>query len=33
MKKLINDPGAVVDEALHGFAAAHPELVRVNFDP
>ena len=33
MKKLINDPGAVVDEALHGFAAAHPDLVRVNYDP
>ena len=33
MKKLINDPGAVVDEALHGFAAAHPDLVRVNNDP
>ncbi|HMO01182.1 MAG TPA: dihydroxyacetone kinase subunit DhaK [Miltoncostaeaceae bacterium] len=33
MKKLINDPGAVVDEALHGFAAAHPDLVRVNHDP
>jgi dihydroxyacetone kinase-like protein len=33
VKKLINDPGAVVDEALHGFAAAHPDLVRVNYDP
>ena len=33
MKKLINDTGAVVDEALHGFAAAHPDLVRVNYDP
>ena len=33
MKKLINDPGAVVDEALRGFAAAHPDLVRVNYDP
>ena len=33
MKKLINDPGSVVDEALHGFAAAHPDLVRVNYDP
>jgi dihydroxyacetone kinase-like protein len=33
VKKLINDPGAVVDEALHGFAAAHPDLVRVSYDP
>jgi dihydroxyacetone kinase-like protein len=33
VKKLINDTGAVVDEALHGFAAAHPDLVRVNYDP
>jgi dihydroxyacetone kinase-like protein len=33
VKKLINDPGAVVDEALRGFAAAHPDLVRVNHDP
>jgi dihydroxyacetone kinase-like protein len=33
VKKLINDPGAVVDEALHGFAAAHADLVRVNYDP
>ena len=26
MKKLINDPANVVAEALHGLAAAHPEL-------
>ncbi len=33
MKKLINDPGDVVAESLAGFAAAHPDLVRVNHDP
>ncbi len=33
MKKLINDPAGVVAESLHGFAAAHPDLVRVNHDP
>lgn len=33
MKKLINDPEAVVDEALRGFAAAHADLVRVSFAP
>jgi dihydroxyacetone kinase-like protein len=33
MKKLITDPEAVVREALEGVAAAHPDLVRVNFDP
>jgi len=33
MKKLINDPEQVVDEALRGFAAAHPDLVRVFFAP
>lgn len=26
MKKLINDPAAVVTESLRGLAAAHPEL-------
>jgi dihydroxyacetone kinase-like protein len=31
MKKLINDPGAVVNDALAGLAAAHPEL-RVDLD-
>jgi dihydroxyacetone kinase-like protein len=29
MKKLINAPDAVVDEALAGMAAAHPDLLRV----
>ena len=33
MKKLINDPDQVVRESLEGFAAAHPDLVRVHFDP
>jgi dihydroxyacetone kinase-like protein len=33
MKKLINDPQNVVQEALEGMAAAHPDLIRVNFDP
>ena len=33
MKKLINDPESVVHEELEGIAAAHPDLVRVNFDP
>jgi phosphoenolpyruvate---glycerone phosphotransferase subunit DhaK len=33
MKKLINDPENVVREELEGIAAAHPDLVRVNFDP
>jgi dihydroxyacetone kinase-like protein len=31
MKKLINDPANVITDALHGFAAAHPEL-RVDFE-
>lgn len=29
MKKLINDPSKVVDEALAGMAAAHPDLIRI----
>ncbi len=29
MKKLINTPDSVVDEALAGMAAAHPDLVRI----
>ena len=29
MKKLINDPDRVVDEALAGMAAAHPDLIRI----
>jgi dihydroxyacetone kinase-like protein len=33
MKKLINHPDAVVAESLQGFAAAYPDLVRVNTDP
>jgi dihydroxyacetone kinase-like protein len=33
MKKLINKPEDVVKEELQGIAAAHPELVRVYFDP
>ncbi|GAA3355308.1 dihydroxyacetone kinase subunit DhaK [Saccharopolyspora gregorii] len=33
MKKIINDPAAVVGDALRGMAAAHPELLRVRTDP
>ena len=33
MKKLIDKPEDVVTEALHGIAAAHPDLVRVQFNP
>jgi len=33
VKKLINDPEQVVQEALEGMAAAHPDLIRVHFDP
>ena len=33
MKKLINDPEAVVRESLEGFEAAHPDLVTVHTDP
>lgn len=33
MKKLINAPEAVVAEALAGLAAAHPDLLRVHFNP
>ncbi|WP_022834805.1 dihydroxyacetone kinase subunit DhaK [Salisaeta longa] len=33
MKKLINDPEAVVRESLQGFGAAHPDLVTVHTDP
>jgi dihydroxyacetone kinase-like protein len=32
MKKFINDPADVVKESLAGLAAAHPELVRVDFE-
>jgi dihydroxyacetone kinase-like protein len=33
MKKLINSPENVVTEALHGFAAAHADLIKVQFEP
>jgi dihydroxyacetone kinase-like protein len=33
MKKLINAPAAVVDEALEGMAIAYPGLIRVSKDP
>jgi len=33
MKKLINSPENVVVDALHGMAAAHPDLLKVHFDP
>jgi dihydroxyacetone kinase-like protein len=33
MKKLINDPRRVVEEAVAGFEAAHGELVTVSHDP
>src|SRR5262245_62255125 len=33
MKKLINKTDDVVRESLEGVAAAHPDLVRVNYDP
>ena len=33
MKKLINDPKAVVDESVEGFGMAHPDLVSVHPDP
>ncbi len=33
MKKLINKPEDVVRDELNGVAAAHPDLVRVHFDP
>ena len=33
MKKLINRPEQVVQEALQGMARAHPSLLRVNLDP
>ena len=33
MKKLINDPRAVVDESVDGFGLAHANLVAVNADP
>ena len=33
MKKLVNDPKNVVDEAVAGFGAAHADIVRVSLDP
>src|SRR3954451_13890763 len=33
MKKLINDPEAVVREALEGIEAAHGDRLRVSYDP
>ncbi|WP_086819268.1 dihydroxyacetone kinase subunit DhaK [Allokutzneria sp. NRRL B-24872] len=33
MKKIINDPAAVVAEALRGMAAAHPDLLTIRTDP
>lgn len=33
MKKLINQPQDVTDEALAGLQCAHPHLLRVSFDP
>ncbi len=33
MKKLINELDDVVDEQLEGMAVAHPDLLKVNFDP
>ena len=33
MKKLINAPSDVVQEALRGMEAAHPDLLRVSYDP
>ncbi len=33
MKKLINSPDSVVRDSLEGMAAAHPDLIRVHFDP
>lgn len=33
MKKIINDPAAVVADSLRGMAAAHPDLLQVRTDP
>ncbi len=33
MKKLINNPDNVVRESLEGMALAHPDLIKVHFDP
>ncbi|TNC22127.1 dihydroxyacetone kinase subunit DhaK [Amycolatopsis alkalitolerans] len=33
MKKIINDPANVVTESLRGLAVAHPDLLRVQYEP
>jgi dihydroxyacetone kinase-like protein len=33
MKKLINQPEDFVRESLAGMAVAHPDLLKVNFEP
>lgn len=33
LKKLINNPEQVVVEELQGMALAHPDLIRINYDP
>ena len=33
MKKLINKPEDFVRESLEGMAAAHSDLIKVNYDP
>src|SRR6476620_7477342 len=33
MKKLINDPRDAMQDSLAGFAEAHAEILKVNFDP
>ncbi|MBD1924550.1 dihydroxyacetone kinase subunit DhaK [Microcoleus sp. FACHB-831] len=33
MKKLINNPNDVIKESLEGMAVAHPDLIKVQFDP
>ena len=33
MKKIINDPETVVRDALRGMQAAHPDLLKVHYDP
>lgn len=33
MKKIINDPASVVAESLRGLAAAHADVLRVQYDP
>lgn len=33
LKKFLNDPHSLVGEALEGFAAAYPDLVRVHYEP